>query len=211
MGGVYVPIGLVSASSDLFYFTRSTLGHSRRSNHCNFIKRSFTLPLTGASLIPSPTGVPMLALSLLPVAALFIATAQAAGSFGKNVVPYIPQVPHFHPLVSIPWTVLINFPVIFLRLERPVRPTAKSHDCPMRHHKHQVEQINCPRVCGVAVSPTSRVLIRSFTGPTPLPPTGCSYIRRMLPPRFTSSMTHSLFLGLRPCRLSSMQEKTSNS
>lgn len=38
----------------------------------------------------------MPALSLLPVAALFIATAKAATSF-KNVVPYIPQVPHFHP------------------------------------------------------------------------------------------------------------------
>jgi len=35
----------------------------------------------------------MLALSLLPAAALFIATAKAATSF-KNVVPYIPQVPH---------------------------------------------------------------------------------------------------------------------
>ena len=153
----------------------------------------------------------MLALSLLPVAALFIAPAQAAGSFGKNVVPYIQQVSHFYPLVSIPWAVLINLPVIFLRLGRPERRTAKSHDRTMRHHKHQVEQINCPRVCGVAVSLTTRILIHFFTGPTPLHPTGCSCIHRMLPPRFTSSMTRSSLPGLRPCRLSSMQEVTSNS
>jgi hypothetical protein len=58
----------------------------------------------------------MLALSLFSLAALFIATVQA-GSFGKNVVPYIPQVYLFyppHPHYSFLWAVLINLAVIFL-------------------------------------------------------------------------------------------------
>ena len=54
----------------------------------------------------------MLALSLLPIAALFMATARAA-TFGKNIVPFLPMVRQFHPLVSIPWAVLINLLVVF--------------------------------------------------------------------------------------------------
>jgi hypothetical protein len=49
----------------------------------------------------SPLGVAMWARSLLPLVALFIATAHAAGTYGKNVVPYIPQVPHPISLISL--------------------------------------------------------------------------------------------------------------
>ena len=153
----------------------------------------------------------MPALSLLPLAALFIAIAPAAATFGKNVVPYIPQVLQSHPLMSIPWVMLINLLVIFLQLERPNRPTSKPHDRPMRLHKHPVEQGKCPRVCGVVISPTSHVLIHSFTGLTQLRPTDCSYSPRMLSPRLISSMVRSSFPDPRPCRSPSMQEVTSSS
>lgn len=84
-------------------------------------------------------------LSLLFVA-LFLATVRAAvPSFGHNIVPYIPQVSPFRP-VYISWAALIILPVILLRLERPIRPAAKPHHRPMRHHKYQVEQSRCSRV-----------------------------------------------------------------
>ncbi|KAF9650731.1 hypothetical protein BDM02DRAFT_1305155 [Thelephora ganbajun] len=67
-------IGLGSASSE-FDFKRSTLwSQPTVSNRSSFIKR-----------------VAMLALFLLPFATLFIAPARASTTFGKNVVPYIPQ------------------------------------------------------------------------------------------------------------------------
>lgn len=63
---------------------------------------------------------------------LFITTALAATSqFGKNVVPFIPQVRQFRFLMPILCAVLNNFPVLFFQLERSDYPVAKPHDRPM--------------------------------------------------------------------------------
>lgn len=112
-----------------FLFTRSTLGHSRRPHHCNSIKRSSTLTPHGC--VPHPPPPQVLQCQRSPSSPSLLHCSSPPRRLppaSRTSSPTSHRYTTSTPLMSIPWAVLINPPVIFLRLERPNISTANSHD-----------------------------------------------------------------------------------